>query len=200
MKKAFVVSGLLLLLAAGAAARPVAESARACSFSSVVTHPEDYEHIQSVAVIAVGTFQDAGARTATLVVEESIRGTRPGARLWVNNRLNFDCSEGLGDGFNRRNGERGLVFLRVDTFWVADYKVSVSGIAFYPIDGDSLLPPWQGAPLYPRARDVLENIRAHAGDADMANREAVAPCDGFVYEPGLEAMWTAMSTVVVRAG
>ena len=135
-------------------------------------------------IIAIGKWRDAGEFEATLVVDESLKGTEPGAMHTFDNRQTYTrvaCSpyeEDFHEGFRFADGERSLVFLerQVDGLW----QIGWSSYAAFDVPADDLEPmsmwPGSGAPV------LLEDVRtAIAGalpipGADIEALEATIGC------------------------
>ncbi len=201
MRSAVAVAGLALVaLLFGATLQPP-PSAQACSLVGLSAR-EIPGLVERTPIIAIGTWIETGEYEATLVVDESLKGTDVGARHKFDNRqtyTRFACSpyeEDFHSGFRFKDGERSLVFMekQLDGLW----QVGWSSYAAFDVPPDDFapMPMWPGAgpavSLDAVKRTVIEPSAAPI--ADVAALETSLGCEPpHVFNPAQILNYTALA-------
>lgn len=147
MKAALVLALVCASFVVSGVGRPPSNAA-ACSLA-----PLELRYLPNLVertpIIAIGTWAEAGEYEATLVVDESLKGTEAGARHVFDNRATYTmvaCSpydEDFHSGFRFKDGQRSVVFMdkQVDGLW----QIAWSSFAAFDVPVDDLAPMsiWQ---------------------------------------------------------
>ncbi|MGE3809594.1 MAG: hypothetical protein AB7K24_33435, partial [Gemmataceae bacterium] len=175
MKTAFVVAAVFAaVLAAGVASTPAVS---ACSLAPLERRYLP-DLVERTPIIAIGTWADTGEYEATLVVDESLKGTEAGARYLFDNRGTYTmaaCSpyeEEFHSGFRFEDGQRSVVFMekQVDGLW----QIGWSGYAAFdlPVDDFAPMPMWQ-VENPPTLLETVRTVVSAAPALDEDDREAL---------------------------
>lgn len=154
-------------------------------------------------VVAIGTFEVASERTASLRVDEGLLGAEPGQLLQIDNRTSYTgmaCSpydEPFQDGYRFRVGDRRIVILEteVDGIWQVGFYSDTA----WEVPEDELAPMitdfWNDGRRPPSLTDVRAEIRNAPGllGSDLAF-ESRGPCNAV---EGLETRIAASTAVIV---